>query len=211
MSIADRIAKVLDNQENILSDREIEFIESISLQYKKKGSLTHGQQKWFDSIESKFSEENILKRQMWKLNWSEEHRDIARKVADYYMQNPPYFRDYVIKIKDDPQGFFLTESQWNKFCENKYALKIRNIYNEDLKYEQGECIQIRKTNKVSYLNSNYNGRALADKVGFVVGRDVMPVARAAKGSRMYRVLIAGLQGTVLVHESDIKKHRRPKK
>ena len=210
MNLTDKIANVLDDPENILSTREVEFLKSIKSQSRIRG-LSEGQQRWFDQIASKYSEESILKRQMWMLNWTDEHRDIAKKVAIYYKNNPPYFSSYVAQIEADPEGFCLTETQWTKFCENKYALKIRNIYEEDLKYQQGDCIQVRKTNKVSYLNSNYSGRTLADKVGFVVGRDVKPVTRAAKGSRIYRILVTGLESTILVHESDIKKHRRPKK
>ena len=52
---------------------------------------------------------------------------------------------------------------------------------------------------------------MVDKVGFVIKTDARPVTRAAKGSRMYQILITGETAPIYAHESDLKRVRNVKK
>ena len=112
------------------TDKEISFLESIyqQLASKNRNSLSDGQQDWFGKLESKYSLASQKEGQEWIMNFSTDMRITALQIARYYEANPPYFSHYLHKIFKDPAGFVLTKREWDKFCENKYAKKIRNIY-----------------------------------------------------------------------------------
>ena len=115
----------------------------------------------------------------------------------------------------------MNKKEWDKFCENKYAKKIRTAYDEDPKFAIGDCVQIRATNKVAQANYNrYQpeehfvapnvvvNRKLADKFGFVLEVNSKPITRAARGSKIYRVLLTGEPTPIYAHESDLKSPRK---
>tara|TARA_R100000426_G_C4796730_1_gene100914 strand:- start:693 stop:851 length:159 start_codon:yes stop_codon:yes gene_type:complete len=52
---------------------------------------------------------------------------------------------------------------------------------------------------------------MANKVCMVLEVDAKPITRAAKGARIYKVLITDEAQPIFAHESDLKKSRRPKK
>ena len=190
---------------------EKEFLESIRSYWLRKGTLTPGQTSWFERLEEKYSEEQHAQTEKWLSAFSPYHRQTALQVARYYEANPPYFETYVHKILSNPESFTLTEREWNKFCENKYAKKIRKSYEESLRFHVGDCVQIRKTNKVSTANYNNEGYIRGDKsekVGFVLKTDALPVTRAAKGSRVYQVLLVGDVSPIYAHESDLKRGKK---
>ena len=199
-----------------LTEKEKEFLSSARGYAAKRGQVTPSQLNWIKAIEEKYSPGHIKARQQWRDSWNQEHRRIAKMVSEYYKNNPPYFSNYVSMIDRDPEEFFLTEKQWNKFCENKYALKIRKEYDSEPKFKIGDCIQIRENNRAlkSIYNENLNfrsARSISGKVGFVVEASAKPIIRAAKGSRIYKILLVGGANTLYVHESDIKKNRSSKK
>ena len=206
------IDKVIARSEGQRRLREEDFLVSIRQQFIRKGSLSYGQEQWFQSIAETYSEEAMNEEEQWRLAWNDEKRTTAMCVARYYEANPPYFSNYVDMIFLDPTRFILTKKQWNKFCENKYAKRIRGIYDVPEKFKQGDLVQIRMTNRLDI--ANYNERFLvkenADKVAFVLNVNARPVTRAAKGARVYQILVAGATKPVLAHESDLKKARRKK-
>jgi len=194
---------------NDATEKEMSFLSSAQRWLASRGSLTPGQEGWLLSISEKYSDEAILERQKWDNNWSDEHRKIAIRVARYYEANPPYYSALVAKILANCEKFVLSKKEWNKFCENKFAKKIRNEYESKPKFEKGDCIQIRKTNKIR--KANYTKAIPAwpgDKFGFVLVVDAKPIVRAAKGSRIYQILLTGYPQPLYVHESDIKKPRK---
>ena len=117
-------------------------------------------------------------------------------------------------VMSDPENFVLSKKEWDIFCENKYALKIRNNYKEPLKFKVSDCVQVRANNKIDVANADpdcYPNRSarykMQQKVGFVLETDAKPVTRAAKGSRIYKVLFTGETAPVYAHESDLKRKR----
>lgn len=193
------------------------FAESILSQLKKKYTLSSSQMRTLEKIKDGYSDQALLKKQQWKDNWSDVHRQQALKVYHYYRANPPYFNDIVIKILSDEDGFFLDQKQWSKFMGNKYSLKILGNYEEALKFTVGDTVQIRATNKIDVANcSNEPGsyprasirREYINKVGFILQTDAKPVTRAAKGSRVYKLLITGETAPIYAHESDLKKVKK---
>jgi len=202
---------VMSRSQGCATEKEETFLRSIRQQYIQKGTLSPSQHSWLSSLEVKFSEKNFRAEQIWKDKWNDNHRDIARKMAHYYHMHQPYFSAIVQLILHDPESFVLTKKQWDKFCENKYAKRIRGEYNTEPKFTQGDCIQIRKTNKLP--QANYNNIAVSsvrktDTVGFILKINARPIVRARKGSRIYQILLAGDVAPIYAHESDLKKVRK---
>ena len=193
---------------------EREFLQSIRQFFIKTARLSHAQKEALQRISSKYSEEALEKARNWEDNWSEEQRTTARRVAYYYEKNPPYFSSTVSVIMSDPDGFILSKSQWDKFCENKFAKRIRAEYARPAKFLKNECVKVRLNNRLdiaNYYSENnpfYNkaaSREVGNRIGFIMATDALPITRASKSSRIYRVLLAGSVKPVYAHESDLKK------
>lgn len=195
------------------SNREDVFLKSIVQQLEYKANLSWSQENWISKIMEKYSPSKIEEERQWANNFSEDLRSQALQVARYYEANPPYFSDIVSRVLEDQKAFTLSLADWTKFCENKYSLKIRDIYKQEPKYKKAECVQIRANNKIelaNYRESAPNRRARrreANKVGFVLETNAKPVTRAAKGSRIYKILLSGETSPIYAHEADLKRKR----
>jgi|TARA_B100001094_G_scaffold249520_1_gene246819 hypothetical protein len=205
----------LEKWSSFLLERESTFISSLIAQSDYKSEFSFGQERWLGIIYQKYNSEVMEEEELWADGFSQRHRDEALQVAKYYSANPPYYSNYVSTILSNPQHFTLTKRDWNKFCCNKYAKKIREIHRKELKFQKGDCIQIRSNNRLDL--ANYNPETShpnkmcrnyeKNKVGFVIGIDSKPVTRAAAGSRIYSILLTGDVSTIFAHESDLKRKR----
>ena len=211
------LKEILSLSGRFLTHREKEFLVSLRERITRSNggskSLSYSQARWLRAIEEKYSPEKLEELEEWEKSFGPAHRDIARRVAIYYKENPPYFQNQVAQVLDDSDSFILSKSDWEKLCENKYALKIRSIYKEPLKFKVSDCIQIRVSNRVDIANATrgrYLNRQTANRVGFVLETDAKPVTRAAKGSRIYKILLTGEAAPIYAHESDLKKARNKK-
>jgi hypothetical protein len=189
--------------------REKQFLESCASRLSEGDSLTYSQERWADLLMGKYSEENIKEEVAWKESFGKEKRKIAYQVAEYYQFNPPYFANIVQTVLANPESFVLSRDQWKRFCENKYALKIRNLHSEPPKFQKSDCIQVRSRNKISLANRGFRTLRLPkpNHVGFVLEVDALPITRAAKGSRVYKILLTGESSPIYAHESDLKRKR----
>ena len=197
-----------------LTSRENAFVKSILQQLEVRSTLSWSQENWLDKIMEKYSPEKIREEKQWAKSFCDELRKQAIQVAKYYEANPPYFGDIASKVLAEPKSFTLSKTEWARFCENKYAMKIRDVYKEELKYRKAECVQIRANNRIDLANysdgthPNHHARHReANKVGFILEADAKPVTRAAKGSRIYKILLSGETSPIFAHESDIKRKR----
>ena len=107
-------------------------------------------------------------------------------------------------------------------CKNKYAKRVLAAYGEIPKFTAGEMAQIRATNRLDVANfrdantdhrhpNRASARAAANKVCMILSADALPITRAAKGARIYKILINGEGRPVYAHESDLKRPRGVKK
>ena len=193
------------------------FLESVLEQRKKRPYLSESQIRTIDKIQAKYTDVAIAEKQHWKECWSDYHRDLSLKAAYYYNANKPYFGNLVQRILGDKENFFLLESDFLKLTNNKYSLKVLKNYEEELKFNVGDTIQIRATNRIDIANVSDDGfsypnkkvrREMVDKVGFVIKTDAKPVTRAARGSRVYQILITGEVAPIYAHESDLKRAKK---
>ncbi len=204
---------LLESAKDYLSNREKWFIESVMGQCVNRGHLTPGQTEWFNSLKEKYSPLKIQEFETWRDNFSDHHRRIARQVAAYY-STTAYFQEYTKRVIENPKSFTFTKQEWDHFCENKYAKKIRENYNNKPKFGKSDCIQIRASNRIDLANASNPKRSNhlassreANKIGFVLEVDAKPVTRAAKGSRVYKILLIGEVSPIYAHESDLKRKR----
>ena len=200
-----------------------QFYMSLLWQHKnaKSGPLSSAQMMYLGRMYDKYSMEEIKKKEKFAENYSDELRDIAVKCAQYYAdQYPPYYDAIVEKTLKDPQGHTLTYNEYNKMCNNKYAKKILACYEEQAKYSVGDFVQIRATNRIDIANTNQKEGhmprrsvcfSMANKFCMVLEVNAKPITRAAKGARVYKILITDEARPVYAHESDLKKVRRSKK
>jgi len=207
--LLERIDNLISRATLLMVSKEKAFLDSIRQQVIRKGDLSFSQQDWLSRLEKKYSKDEILIEEQWKAQWNVSHREIAKQVAHYYKSNPPYFSRLVDAVFSDPDDFYLSKKEWHKFCENKYALKIRKEYDSDPKFKVGDCVQIRVSNKIKPANYSVDLRKtrLENRVCFIVKVDAAPILRAAKGSRIYQILLTGATGALYAHESDLKKKR----
>lgn len=187
----------------------------------RKSPLSSSQLYHLERLYNKYSMEEIKKKEEFAENYSDDHRSIALKCAHYYEnQYPPYYDRIVEKVLADPQGHVLSYGEYNKMCNNKYAKKILASYEEEAKYQVGDFVQIRATNRVDIANTNQKEghmprrsvcSQMANKFCMVIEVNARPITRAAKGARVYKVLITDEARPIFAHESDLKKARGKKK
>ena len=208
--------RVYENSEASEDLWEKGFLESV-LEQRKKGKLSGAQLRTIVKIEAKYTDVAIAEKQYWKECWSDYHRDLSLKAAHYYNANKPYFGDIVQRVLSDKENFFLLESDFLKLTNNKYSLKVLKNYEEELKFKVGDPVQIRATNRIDTANASVDQysypnkkvrREMVDKVGFVIKTDAKPVTRAARGSRIYQILITGEVAPIYAHESDLKRVKK---
>ena len=198
------------------------FVESLSHQFKQKGRLSTSQEKHLFKLSDKYNMDKIRKAQEFIKNYGPEQREIAVKCACYYdAQFPRYFGNIVDEVLRDPKGHVLTAGQFNKMCTNKYAKKILAAYDEQEKFSVGDIVQIRANNRIDIANTDHKSGAVAkgtrstyrltNKVCMILEVNAKPITRAAKGARVYKILITDEVSPIYAHESDLKKVRRSKK
>jgi hypothetical protein len=210
------IDALLKQADEYLTIREREFLESMKHQALegKRERYSYGQQQWMEKIENKYSEDALREYREWEESFDNDKRLEAIRVAKYYRVTT-YFPSLVSKVLQDQSNFVLTKNEWNRFCENKYALKVRDCYSQPAKFKVSDCVQVRATNRIDVANCDpdaYPNRSArykeANKVGFIIQVDAKPVTRAARGSRIYKVLFSGETSPVYAHESDLKRKRK---
>ena len=177
-----------------------DFLLSLTGAYEKYEGLTARQYEAFEKVEKRFSVEKIAERNAWAGEYTDEKRKIAKICAEYYIANPPYFRDLAAKVLNE-SDFVPTERQYRALCENKFAKKVLTATTSEPKFVKGSMVMGRST---------ANG-GIRNKLVVIIEIDAAPVKSAAKGTKIYRVLPVGSPTTILVEERELKNGRRKKK
>jgi hypothetical protein len=210
--------------ESEMTEGDYNFYFSLRESFDKRGLLSASQLFHLERLSKKYDPTALSENRAFKASYDAEKRETARRVALYYdTQFPRYFSNIIDKVLVDPKGHVLNRTEWNKFCENKYAKKIRSVYNTELKFSPGDFVQVRANNRVDLANISKDGRglkswgranatgAIKEKYGMVTKANAKPITRPAKGSRIYQILLTEESQTIFAHESDLKKARRVKK
>ena len=206
----EQISAILKDPDAILSEWERGFLVSIFKQSEAGHELSPSQVSVLSRIELNNSEKTRSELKRWKDNWTEEHSEIAKVVAHYYLHTG-YFTVLASKIVFD--DYTPTEKEYRKMCENKYALRVRSEHFKDPAYPVNSLVQVRKTNTINknlrHLNGGYT--KLSNSYAVVLEPNAAKITRAAAGSKVYKVLPFGSPKSYYVSEGDIKKARGVKK
>ena len=176
----DRIAK-LGNQ---LTQWEQGFSESVLDQYKRRGSLSGGQITVVDKILAKHNPEARKAREDWSASYDDAKRDLARKMAQYYIDNPPYYGDVAHKILNDSE-YIPSKKCFEKMTGNKYAVRYLERLEIAPTFEVGQLVRFRRNGEVR----GHHRHRLIGRLAVVLSCAARP--GAAKGSRAYKVLPTG--------------------
>lgn len=179
-----------------ITPSERSFGESLKKNAVKWGKLTDKQWSAFQRMEARYSPEVIAAQKAWKDDWNEEKARKLKVAAEYYLMNPPYFRDAAKTIMED-ETYVPSEKLYRKMVENKYVQKVLLAREAEPLYPAGTLVQVRKTARKHAYN-------LRDRIAMVVGTDG-PIKSAVKGCKTYTVLPFGESRTVEIEERWLKK------
>ena len=199
----ERFEKVLASERCGARFRNV--VESMQLFYEKRGSLTDGQIRYFESIES-----NVLPDEEWETNFTAEMREDTILAAKYY-KTTQYFVTLANNVLDS-EKYIPTEKEYNKMVLNKYAQKAIKAHKEPAIWTRGDRALVRATlgyndigtdQRVSYQSA----RTLHNQMVLVVGE--------ADGPRLYKTLkvmcpAVPTLGVFQIEERKLKKYRVPK-
>ena len=198
--------EILANEE--LPSRKREFVESLKAFYETNNHLTPNQEKYWNSIYEDYCESAQLRKREWEETYDDEKREVARICAAYYIQTTgKWSARYFIELATDVlkiEGFIPTEKQYRAMCTNKYAKRILEETRSEPKYKAGEFVKFR-SGKIPYRVLRSHGNP---KAALVLETHAGPVTTAAKGAKLYKILLMGTQETFLVEERVLKTYRR---
>ena len=200
----EKIERLLNLERSNITSWQHSFLESIKSQLTKNHNLSPRQLDIFEEIEEANSEKAISRIEEWKDSFDEEKREIFNVCVEYY-KDAGYFSSIVAKSYH--AEYIPSERDFKKLCENKYAARVIKSHFATPKYQKGEIVQFRKGRG----GRKHLGRNIDAKYAAIIETDALPVKRAAKGSKVYRVLPVGHARMFYVLESDIKKARGLKK
>jgi len=185
------------------------FCESLFSQVEKGESLSPRQLEILLEKERLFNSETDKVESVWLSDWNEEKAEIF-SVCIHYYKLTGYFRSLV--YKSEIQGFIPSRRQYNKTCNNKYAMKVRKAWFAEPKYPVGSCVALRPS-APSYVSGGIlpkhkDGQTIAY---FVLEANSSPPVSASAGAKMYLVVSVGSPHPVELEERHIKNLRRKKK
>ncbi|MDB4349021.1 hypothetical protein OAA64_01720 [bacterium] len=213
----------LGSVEDKIAYGDKQFFMSLLWQHENKtaSDLSSSQMYHLERLYNRYSTEKLQTRAEFEKNYGEAERKVALQCAQYYAnQRPLYYNGIVSKVLNNPDNHTLSHVEYNKMCNNKYAKKILACYELEPKYAAGDFVQIRASNRIDVANTNQKEGHLprrsacvrmANKMCMVLEVNALPITRAAKGARIYKVLVTDETSPIFAHESDLKKVRRTKK
>ena len=181
-----------------LSSNVLSFVRSLALSYKRNDGITEKQYQAFMKVEQDYFDSIIESRDPnWVENYDAEKREKARIIAEYYVQNPPWYGDVSHKILtiDD---FIPPEPQYNKMIENSYSEKVLASHYSEPKFKVGDYVSLRKQHKSGI-------ERMDDGIFAVLQVAPEAVSTAAKGTKKYKILPMNSVETYIVEERWLKK------
>ena len=192
----------INDKFDLLSQWETGFLESISKQFSRRGTLSPSQCNVFARMEQTCSPEALETRKTWEDAYGPEKHEIATICAKYY-KSAGYFTSLAWKVLDNPE-YKLTPNEFNKMCENKFAKKVTANAQAKEKYAVGSMVLIRKT-ALDYRNRQFDN-VLCVVIEVLHG----DITSHAKGAKPYRILPFGAPTTIQVEERHIKAYKPAK-
>ena len=215
-NVEPRIVAVLDKSP---SERDKKFLLSLMDGAKKWGKLTAAQQRAFNQVEHRYSDEYGKQLTTWKKKYNEELREDTMIAAKYYSDRAKclpalaYFSSVADRILEDPD-FIPTMLTYQKMVLNRYAQQIIEQTKSRPVYDEGDCVLLRGSRENATMERAFtNGKG--ERVWknypmghqFIVVDNNLPKVNARKGGRVYKVLPFAEANVLEVQERSIKKCR----
>ena len=174
------------------------FVESLTNQNAMGKSLSEKQISALERIESENTGAAKQARHDWYANYGDSFREQAKICAEYYVSNPPYYKDLAHKILEN-KDFIPSEKQWKAITQNKYAQKVLQNVKTPARFSVNSVVQLRKTSTL------YKGYRIdrKDKIAFILQANIDQPS-AVSGGRWYNVLFAGEASPIKILEKDLK-------
>jgi len=181
-----------------LSSNVLSFVRSLALSYKRNDGITEKQYQAFMKVEQDYFDSIIESRDPnWVENYDAEKREKAKIIAEYCVQNPPWYGDVSHKILtiDD---FIPPEPQYKKMVENSYSEKVLASHYSEPRFQVGDYVSLRKQHKSGI-------ERMDDGIFAVLQVAPEAVSTAAKGTKKYKILPMNSVETYIVEERWLKK------
>lgn len=198
-----------------------DFLQSFLRQVKAGKTPSAGQIRYLESIEKQCSKEAVEEALQW--DYRDDLRELAVICAEYYENNSEsYFESLRTRVLSDVEGHKLNKREFFRMCGNKFAHKVIEEHQQPARFEVGEMVQIRSTNRLDMgpkisrdMNRNvyqlHRKAARHEKVLAMIIK-VKPIApfRATKGGKTYQILPIGWTTPLYCAEKDLKKPTKSK-
>ena len=212
MKLSRRINRLL--KIDCLDDWTRSYCVSLLEQVTKGRKLSHRQVEILKQKEAEYNEERLAEERSWSSSWDEEKAEIFRVCAMYYRQTG-YYRDLANKVDFKgaiEEGFIPSRRQFNKMCQNKYALKVRKAWFDEPKYPVGTVVAVRDTAPSYCVDGTGPIRSRSVERGvisyFVIAANADYPRSACAGAKIYKILAAGSSTPFNIEERHIKKMRK---
>ena len=181
------------------------FLESITSQLAKGYTLSPKQERFFQQIQGRWSDEAIKTRASWTQDWDDEKEEKFSIALRYYNRTGYYSNlvgKYLVYEGDKAvRKGIPSMKEYNKVVENKYAAAVIRNLKEEPKFAAGEGAVFR-------ANAEWGLRGKTCVVLKYGG--VEKVRSHAKGAKPVQVLIIGHPKPVWTEERRLKKAKKRK-
>ena len=192
------------------------FLKSVLEQVKKGFTLSHNQERILSEVCAQNTPERLQSIQDWKTSYSaSEYKQESFRVCAHYYNTVGYFTT-IVENFFTKKDYVPSEKEYKRLCDNKYAKRVLESHFSEPLYPKGTVVQLRKGHRVNQDNKllmtlNRERLSPAADYAVVLESDAQPIHRAAKGSKIYKILPVGVSKSYYVHESDLKRARGIKK
>ena len=181
------------------------FLESITSQLAKGYTLSPKQERSFQQIQGRWSDEAMKTRASWTQDWDDEKEEKFLIALRYYNRTG-YYSNLVGKylVYEGPNVVrkgVPSMKEYNKIVENKYASAVIRNLKEEPKFAAGAAAAFRANAQYPYRGKT----CVVLKYG-----DVAKVRSHAKGAKPVQVLVIGEAQPVWTEERYLKKVKKRK-
>ena len=151
----------------------------------------------FENLAKRLDFDTITEWQATTLKTDRVQEEIAAMIG--YYRETGYFQTYV-KLYDASKN--LSEEQYKKLCQNKYAVKVLDAHFADPLFEVGDLVSLR--------GSDRNLKSRGMHKGMFVLSNTETITSARKGCKKYKLLPVGGHKPLFFEERELKKYKKPK-
>ena len=181
------------------------FLESITSQLAKGYTLSPKQERFFQQIQGRWSDEAMKTRASWTQDWDDEKEEKFLIALRYYNRTGYYSSlvgKYLVYEGDNVvRKGVPSMKEYNKIVENKYAAAVIRNLKEEPKFAAGSAAAFRANAQYPYRGKT----CVVLKYG-----DVAKVRSHAKGAKPVQVLVIGEAQPVWTEERYLKKVKKRK-